>query len=131
MMNCKHQITTTKKDDTIVSNSKLIDEFLYPGDIIEFMDIHLCSNLIYAVVLSTSYDKVTLHKSITATFSSVIELNQVIRRVRTTSKTNKIIKIPYGQDQYMELGKFNFLTNSHQMNDYVSPPTDCMVLKYI
>ena len=131
MMNRKHQITTTKKDDTIVSNSKLIDEFLYPGDIIEFIDIHLYSNLIYAVVLSTSYDEISLQKSITTTCSSFIELNHVIRRVRTTSKTNKIIKIPYGQGQYMELGKFNLLTNSHKMNDYVSPPTDGMVLKYI
>ena len=38
--------------DTSFSDNTVNTEWLYPGDIIEFIDIHLYSNLIYAIVLT-------------------------------------------------------------------------------
>ena len=61
-------------------------EFLYPGDIIEFHVITLYSNKVYATVLSTSYNVNTSYKAITTTFTSSIECNQVIIRIKTTTK---------------------------------------------
>ena len=94
MSSCKQSFTTTKKKSTKGLHNTVTNEFLHPGDITEFYGINLYSNLIYVLVLSTSYADVTNQKSITTTFSSFIQINQVIRRVRTTRKTNRIVEVP-------------------------------------
>lgn len=131
MTNRKQEnITTLKMNHKFVDN-QVNTEWLYPGDITEFIDINLYSNLIYAVVLSTSYDEKTHKKSITTTSSSVISSKQIIRRVRPTNKTNKIIKTWCEHGQYMEVWMFGFKPNVHELNYLIAPPTDGMILKYI
>ena len=106
-------------------------EFLYPGDIIEFHDIALYSNKVYATVLSTSYNVNTSYKAITTTFSSSIECNQVIRRIKTTTRNKTIVDVQPNHGQYKALELFDFQTYFNEMDIIVRPPTDGLVRKYI
>ena len=132
MNNRKKQYSLlNKKNLEVPIDEKLIcKEFLYAGDIIEFRDIALFSNIVYATVLSTSYNIDTSQKSITTTFACSIECNHIIRRIKTTTMNNTLIDVDENHGQYIALELYSFLNGKHEMDLNSRPPTDGMVLQH-
>ena len=131
MSNKKNQeVPTTLCSNNHIDRKFNSKEFLYSGDIIEFRDIALFSNIVYATVLSTSYNVDTSDKSITTTFACSIECNHIIRRIKTTTINNTLVDVDDNHGQYMALGLFSFLNANHEMDMNLRPPTDGMVLQH-